>query len=156
MSLYITDILYSFIHWNNGIIHSLLACLSESERHNSNTFNNFFEITTIGLFCTWKNKLKCLPLPVFMVYIQLLKCGSKLPNPQQLVSETSISYCSVSSIKAHWSMEGMPWMNQVPRVPGDLFQFLIKLVPRLNSISLYFSYMLAGKGLFIFFQKQLL
>lgn len=42
----------------------------------------------------------------------------------------------------------MPQMNQVPRVLGDLFQFLIKLVPRLNSISLYFSYMLAGKGLF--------
>jgi len=53
-------------------------------------------------------------------------------------------------------MEGMPQMNPVPRVLGDLFQFLIKLVPRLNSICLYFSFMLAGKWLFYFPQKQLL
>lgn len=30
-----------------------------------------------------------------------LKSGSKLPNPQQLFSETSISYHSVSSIRTH-------------------------------------------------------
>lgn len=42
----------------------------------------------------------------------------------------------------------MPQMNWVSRVLGDLFQFLIKLVPRLNSISLYFSYTWQEKGVF--------
>lgn len=155
MPLHITDMLYSIIHCNHIIINSLLACLPNCKMYVSNVPNNLFEIIAFGSICTWRNRLTDLHLHVFMVYIQLSKCGSKLPNPQQLFSETNIFYHSVSNIKACNSIEGVSQSSQVPRIPGDWSQFLIKPVSRINSISPYFFLHVDRKRTF-FFPMQLL
>lgn len=157
MPLHITDMLYSIIHCNCGVIHSLLARLPNSKRCVSSVSNDLSEVIAFGSICTQTNRLTDLHLHVFMVHIQLSKCCSKLPNPQQLFSETNISYHSVSSMKACKSMERVSRRNQVPRIPGDLSQFPIKLVCRINSISPYFFLHVGRKRtFFFFFQMQLL
>lgn len=85
-------------HWNNGG----LAFLSKNERCNSTTFiwillKQWPWVPVLSGGTIW---LACISISNIYGLHSALKSGSKLPNPQQLFSGTSISYHSVSSIRA--------------------------------------------------------